>query len=136
MAGRKLFADTNLLLRHLVQNHESQGAQASDLIAASDRGEVSIIVLPVVLAECVYVLESHYKLGHAKVAEVLTVLLGSPGFKITDLTIYIDALDRYGEGKAHFVDCVLAAHGAARQVPVATFGAGFKRFSDVRVELE
>lgn len=136
MAGRKLFADTNLLLRHLVQNHESQGAQASDLIAASDRGKVSIIVLPVVLAECVYVLESHYKLGHAKVAEVLTVLLGSPGFKITDLTIYIDALDRYGEGKAHFVDCVLAAHGATRQVPVATFDAGFKRFSDVRVELE
>lgn len=136
MAERKLFADTNLLLRHLVQDHESQATQASGLIAASDRGDVSIIVLPVVLAECVYVLESYYRFGRAKIAEVLGILLEGPGVEIADLTIYIDALDRYGDGKAHFVDCVLAAHGAARQVPVATFDAGFKRFSDVRVELE
>lgn len=136
MASRQLFADTNLLLRHLVQDHERHAAQASDLIAASDRGEVSIIVLPVVLAECVYVLESHYKYGQTKIAEVLSTMLTGPGVAILDLPIYMDALDRYGDGKAQFVDCVLAAHGAARKVPIATFDAAFKRFSDVRVELE
>ena len=32
-----------------------------------------------------------------------------------------DALDRYRLTKAHFVDCLLAAHAAADKVPVATF---------------
>jgi predicted nucleic acid-binding protein len=55
--------------------------------------------------------------------------------EIGDAAVCLDALDRYGRTKCHFVDCLVAATAAARGVPVATFDEGFRRFADVTVDL-
>jgi predicted nucleic acid-binding protein len=67
---------------------------------------------------------------------VLERLISSPGVEISDLTMHLDALNRYAGTKAHFVDCLIAAVAVAKDVPVSTFDSDFRSFADVRVETE
>jgi predicted nucleic acid-binding protein len=134
MSQRRLL-DTNLIVRHLVQDHERHAQAAAKLFAACDRGELTLVILPAVLAECVFILESFYQNPRAAIARALRSLLRSPGIELAESAIYLDALDRYGRSKVHFVDCVIAATAAAHDWPVATFDADFRKFSDVTVNL-
>ena len=134
MSKRKL-VDTNLIVRYLVQDHEKHAKAAGKLFDACDRGDVVIVVLPAVLAECVFVLESFYEHPRGEIASALGRLISSPGVAI-DAAIHLDALDRYRKTKVHFVDCLIAATAAARDMPVASFDQDFRRFTDVRVETE
>ena len=116
MSKRRL-ADTNLIVRHLVQDHPAHAKIAARLVAACDRGDLTLVVLPAVLAECVFVLESFYEHPRADIARVMSALVGSPGIELADLAIHLDALRRYGETRAHFVDCTIAATAATVNLP-------------------
>lgn len=131
---RRRLVDTNLIVRYLVQDHAKHAKAAERLFHACDRGDVVIVLLSVVLAECVFVLESFY--GHARgdIALALGRLISSPGVEIGGTAIHLDALDRYRETKVHFVDCLIAATAASENMPVASFDQDFRRFNDVRVE--
>ena len=133
MSKRRL-VDTNLIVRYLVQDHERHARAAGKLFDACDRGDVVIVVLPAVLAECVFVLESFYEHPRGDIASALGRLISSPGVEISGAAINLDALDRYRRTKIHFVDCLLAATAAAEDTPVASFDQDFRKFTDVRVE--
>ena len=47
MSKRRLI-DTNLIVRYLVQDHEKHAAAAGKLFDACDRGELVVVLLPVV----------------------------------------------------------------------------------------
>jgi predicted nucleic-acid-binding protein len=132
---KRRLVDTNLIVRYLVQDQEKQAKAAGKLFEACDRGELAIVVLPAVLAECVFVLESFYKHARGDIASALGTLISSPGVEIAEPKVHLDALDRYRKTKVHFVDCVIAAAAAAEKIPVATFDRDFRKFADVRVEL-
>lgn len=134
MSERRL-VDTNLIVRYLVQDHEKHAKAAGRVFDACDRGEVVIVVLPAVLAECVFVLESFYKHPRGDIASALGRLISSPGVEISGATIHLEALDRYRKTKVHFVDCMVAATAAAENTPVASFDQDFRKFTDVRIEI-
>ena len=135
MSKRRL-VDTNLIVRYLVQDHEKHAKAAGRLLEACDRGEVVIVVLPTVLAECVFVLESFYEHPRADIASAFSRLVSSPGIEISEVAIHLDALDRYKRTKIHFVDCLIAATAVVEKVAVASFDQDFRKFTDVRVETE
>lgn len=128
--------DTNLIVRHLVQDHALHAKAAGQLFEASDRGEITLVILPAVLAECVFVLESFYQHPRADIARVLSDLISSPGLELEDLPAHLDALKRYGATRVHFVDCMVAATAVARGFRVATFDQDFQKFADVRIDLD
>ena len=134
MSKRRLVY-TNLIVRYLVQDHEKHAKAAGKLFDACDRGDVVIVVLPAVLAECVFVLESFYEHPRGDIASALGRLISSPGVEI-DAAIHLDALDRYRNTKVHFVDCLIAATAATEDMPVASFEQDFRKFTDVRLETE
>ena len=134
MNEKRKLVDTHLIVRYLVQDHEKHAKAAGKLFEACDRGEIEIVVLSAVLAECVFVLESFYQHPRANIAPVLSTLISSPGVEISDKAIHLDALDRYRKTKVHFVDCLLAAAANAEGIPVATFDQDFRKLSDVRIE--
>ena len=119
MSKRKL-VDTNLIVRYLVQDHEKHAKAAGKLFDACDRGDVVIVVLPTVLAECVFVLESFYEHSRGDIVSALGRLITSPGVEINGVEIHRDALHRYRKTKVHFVDCLIAATATAQDIPVAT----------------
>lgn len=133
---RRRLVDTNLIVRHLVQDHEQHARIAGRLFEACDRGELTLVFLPAVVAECVFVLESFYKKPRTDIARVLSSLLSSPGIELANQRIHLDALDRYGTSNFHFVDCMLAATAAISGCPVATLDRGFRRFADVRRDVD
>jgi predicted nucleic-acid-binding protein len=133
--SERRLVDTNLIVRYLVQDHEKHAKAAGKLFDACDRGDVVIVVLPAVLAECVFVLESFYEHPRGDIASALGRLISSPGVEI-DAAINLDALDRYRRTKVHFVDCLIAATAATENMPVASFDQDFRKFTDVRVETE
>lgn len=135
MSKRRL-VDTNLIVRYLTQDHEKHARSAGKLFEACDRGDLVIVVLPVVLAECVFVLESFYERAREDIASALGTLVSSPGVEIIELATHLDALDRYGKTKIHFVDCLIAATASAENIAVSTFDHDFRKFADVRVETD
>lgn len=134
MSKRRL-VDTNLIIRYLVQDDERHAKAAGKLFEACDRGSVVIVLLPAVLAECVFVLESFYEHSRREIAAALGTLISSPGVDIDGTAIHLDALRRYGKTKVHFVDCLIAAAASAEDIPVATFDQDFRKFADVRAEI-
>ena len=135
MSKRRL-VDNNLIVRYLVQDHEKHAKAAGRLFDACDRGDVVIVVLPAVLAECVFVLESFYEHPRGDIASALGRLISSPCVEIDGAAIHLDALDRYRKTKVHFVDCLIAATAATENMPVASFDQDFRKFTDVRVEIQ
>jgi predicted nucleic-acid-binding protein len=134
--SKRRLVDTNLIVRYLVQDHAKHARAAGKLFDACDRGDVVILVLPVVLAECVFVLESFYRHPRVNIASALGRLISSPGVAISEVTVHLDALNRYKGARAHFVDCLIAATAVANNVSVSTFDQDFRKFVDVRVETE
>jgi len=134
--SKRRLVDTNLIVRYLVQDHEKHAKAAGRLFDACDRGDVVIVVLPAVLAECVFVLESFYEHPRGDIASALGRLISSPCVEIDGAAIHLDALDRYRKTKVHFVDCVIAATAAIENMPVASFDQDFRKFTDVRVEIQ
>ena len=128
--------DTNLIVRYLVQDHDKHARAVGKLFDACDQGDLVVVVLPVVLAECVFVLESFYGHPRADIASALGRFISSPGVEISEVTVHLDALKRYKGTKAHFVDCLIAATAVAKDMPVATFDQDYRKFADVRVEME
>jgi len=133
--SEKRLVDTNVIVRHLTQDHERHAKAAGALFSACDRGELTLVILPPVLAECVFVLESFYQHPRADIARVLAELVNSPGVELPDLQVYLDALRRYAATKLHFVDCVVAAASVEKGIAVATFDGEFRKFRDVKVDV-
>jgi predicted nucleic-acid-binding protein len=135
VSKRKL-VDTHLIVRCLVQDHENHAKAAGRLFDACDRGEVVIVLLSVVLARCVFVLESFYRHPRADIAWALNRFISSPGVEIDEVAVHLDALNRFKRTKVHFVDCLIATTAAAEDLPVASFDNDFLKFAGVRVETE
>ncbi len=134
--SRRRVIDTNAIIRYLEQDDEKHGRTATRLFEACDRGDIVLAILPAVLAECIFVLESFYDHSRADIVSALTRLVSSPGVELSDLAIHLDALNRYKNTKIHFVDCLIAATAVAKNLPVASFDHDFRKFGDVRVEIE
>jgi predicted nucleic-acid-binding protein len=132
--SKRRLIDTNLVIRYLVQDHEKHAKAAGRLFEACDRGDVVIVLLSAVLAECVFVLESFYEHPRGDIASALGTLISSPSVEINEAAIHLDALHRYRKTKVHFVDCLIAATASRENIPVATFDQDFRKFADVRVE--
>lgn len=135
MSERRL-VDTNLIVRLLVDDHDEHARVADKLIAAADRGELTLVLLPTVLAECVFVLGSFYKHSRTEIAQALSALIASPGIELSGKPIQLAALDRFRNSSAHFVDCLIASTAARDDIPIATFDRDFRKFPDVRVKTD
>lgn len=135
MSKRRLL-DTNLIVRHLVQDNKSQAQVSGRLFDACDRGTLTLVVLPTVVAEVIFVLESFYEHPPRDIAAVLGRLLISPGIQLADNEIHQTALLEYAKGKQHFVDCLIAAYAREHHWTAATFDQGFRRLPEVNVSLE
>lgn len=134
--NQRRLVDTNLIVRYLVQDHEKHARVAGRLFEACDLGDLVIVVLPAVLAECVFVLESFYERSRRDIASALNTLISSPGVEMSEAEIHLEALNRYQRTKVHFVDCLIAATAVTESTPVAMFDEDLRKFTDVRVEMQ
>lgn len=117
--------DTNVWIRHLTGDPPGQAELATELIAT----ERYLDLPDVVLAECVYVLESVYGVERWRIAEMMRSALGyvshyySRGYDGTPLR----ALELYETTGLDFPDVYLLAYTEFNHYgPVATFDRAIK----------
>jgi predicted nucleic acid-binding protein len=66
-AALRAFLDTNVLIRHLTGDPPELATRATAALASAER----LLLTDLVLAECVYVLESFYEVERPRVAELM-----------------------------------------------------------------
>jgi predicted nucleic-acid-binding protein len=101
--------DTNVLVRHLVQDDPTQSRKATQVITRQCTRDEPGFINRIVLCELVWVLESAYGYSKDTIVPVLEKLLRTSQLKIDDVQAAWTAFRMYQKGKADFADCLLGA---------------------------
>ena len=106
------FIDTNVLIRHLTGDPPAAARRATKLLASGER----LLLTDLVLAECVYVLESYYEVGRQRVAELMRAALALPAIATVDPPLLGRALEVYETERIDFAEAYLVASAEATGV--------------------
>jgi predicted nucleic-acid-binding protein len=128
---KALLLDTNVLLRFVTGEPADQAQEVAGLFSAAEAGKARINVLPIVLAEAVFVLTGFYEQPKKKVAEVLAHLISCPGFHSDEQERMLRALKLFGASNIDFVDCYLAATSILGGVTVVSYDKDFDKLHGV-----
>lgn len=108
----KKFVDTNVILRYLIHDVESQQKEVDELI------ESGVATIPEVLPEVVYVLRKFYKVDRQKTSEALLRILDE--IEVAHKPVMIHAAKLYSATNLDFVDCILIGYHNVENVEVFT----------------
>src|SRR6266705_670488 len=95
------YIDTNIIIHFLAGNDVKKQAASSTLFDQIEKGEISVVVPEMVIAEVVYVLSSskYFHLPRKEVAELLAPILQFPHFIVQNRHILMRALHFYANTK-------------------------------------
>lgn len=113
--------DANVVLRFLTGDPEEMAREASELFERAERGEVSLFLPVMVVAEVVWVLRSFYGYGLAAIEETLGAFLTATGIKAENLDVVLESLHLASTRNVDFVDAYLAVRARREGAIVCTF---------------
>lgn len=99
------FIDTNVLIRHLTGDPPEVARRATALLATAEH----LLLADLVLAECVFVLESFYEVGRAEVATLMRAAIALPAVHTVDPAVLLRALELYELDRLDFAEAYLVA---------------------------
>jgi predicted nucleic-acid-binding protein len=104
-------------------------ARATAALAAADE----LLLADVVVAECVYVLESFYEVERPRIAELMRAAIALPSIKTIDSTALLRALEVYEVDRLDFAEAYLVAQAEATGVgSVLSFDKSIDRVKTVK----
>jgi predicted nucleic-acid-binding protein len=93
-------------------------ARATALLATGDE----LLLADLIVAECVYVLESFYEVPPPRVAELMRAAVALPSIRVTDEPSLLRALEVYELERLDFAEAYLVAQAEATGVgAIASF---------------
>lgn len=129
--------DTNILLRHMLQDHDDHSPRASALLLAVRKGQEKIFCPATVIFEAIHVLHGRAGLPRADIFWALNNLIELPNFVMAEQAVVIDALDFWTkQSPLDYADCYHLALTKELGMPeIYTFDRKMGRFPGVeRVE--
>ena len=118
-----------MIVRHVTGDPPDQAARATAALASGE----TLLLTDVVLAECVYVLESFYEVPRERVAELMRAAIASPNLKTVDEAALIRALEIYELVRIDFAEAYLAAQAETTGVgEILSFDRSIDRLGTVR----
>lgn len=103
------FLDTNVLLRHLLQDHPDQSPRATAFLGRIEAGEVKVRISDTIVFETVFTLQRYYKQSKADIRENLLPLIELPGIVLPGKRRSRTAFDLYVDLNLPFADAYHAA---------------------------
>lgn len=95
-------------------------ARARAALAAGER----LLLADLVLAECVYVLESFYEVERERVAELMRAAIALPSIAVLDAPLLLRALEVYEVDRLDFAEAYLIANAEATGVGAVMSSTG------------
>jgi predicted nucleic-acid-binding protein len=118
-------ADTNVLVRFLLQQPPDQYARAGALMEKVSGGQVEIRISAAVVGEVATILHHVHGQPQAEVAEALLALVSARGVQLDEQAIVVVALEHARDlTDIDFVDAYVAAKAAGDGLAVASFDKG------------
>ena len=134
---KKIFFDTNFLLRFYLDDIPAQALKAKRMVQAAKDGELLLVTDLIVICEMVWVMDSFYDLEKDVIAEKITNLYRTPGVAVCNGDTLPDALSIYVTKNIDFTDAVVASSALKNHIEyIASFdkkhmqrltGMGIKR---------
>ena len=127
-----VFVDTNVFLRHLLQDHPDHSPRATAYLRRIESGSVRAYVSDTVVFEMVFTLERHYKVPRARIAGALLPLLEMPSILLKGKRRLRRVFQLYVTHRVSFADAwhaVLAERCAGSEI--VSFDRGFDRIPGI-----
>ncbi|HUA73544.1 MAG TPA: PIN domain-containing protein [Solirubrobacteraceae bacterium] len=122
------FLDTNPIIRHLTGDPPEMAARATAALSAGE----DLMLADVIVAECVYVLESFYEVERSRVAELMRAAIAMPSIMTVDGPSLLRALEVYELDRLDFAEAYLVAQAESTGVDaILTFDQSVDRVRSV-----
>jgi predicted nucleic-acid-binding protein len=116
------------VVRHLTGDPPEMAARATAALA----GEQDLLLTDLVLAECVYVLESFYEVERPRVADLMRSAIGLRTIKTVDPAVLLRALEAYELDRVDFAEAYLVAQAEVTGVnAILSFDRSIDRIETV-----
>ena len=103
------FLDTNVILRHLLNDVPEQSARARALLLRIEAGELRVRTAETVVFEIVFTLQRVYKKTPREIRDVLLPILELPAISLSGKPVLREALRLYADAALPFADAYHAA---------------------------
>ena len=113
---KKVFFDTNFLLRFYLADISSQSSKAKRTVEAAIEGSILLVTDLIVVCEMVWVMDSYYQLEKQEIFEKITNLFETPGIFILNGEILPKALSFYVERDIDFTDAIIGASALKQNI--------------------
>lgn len=104
---KKVFFDTNFLLRFYLDDIADQSAKAKKMVQAAKDGALLLVTDLIVICEMVWVMDSHYRLDKKQIAEKMNNLYQTAGLVVLNGDILPEALAVYVDKNIDFTDALI-----------------------------
>ncbi len=130
------FLDTNILLRHLLQDHPDHSPRATAYLRRVEEGTIKVRTAETVIFETVFTLQRLYKQPKAAIRDALLPLIELPGMVLPGKRRFRRAFALYVDQNLPFAD---AYHAALMQslklTEIVSFDGDFDKIAGItRVE--
>jgi predicted nucleic acid-binding protein len=98
------FLDSNVLLRHLLQDHPQQSPRATAYLARIEHGEIKVRTADTVVFETVFTLQRQYGVPKEEIRDNLLPLLELPGIVLPGKRRLRKVFDLYVDLNLPFAD--------------------------------
>jgi len=111
--------DTNALVRLLVEDDPEQAAIVQQLVLFAEKKSIPLLILPEVLLETVWVLESVYNCQRSEIGKFLQALIATATFTMPDEALIRIVVRQYQRG-TDFADALITSQ-AKKEMALALF---------------
>lgn len=102
--------DANIIIRFLTNDDATQSPKAYRLFERAVEGELTLLLHPLIVAECCCVLESkRYGYSKKEIADTFNQIISASGIKTIEKETIQKALFGYSNDNVDFVDAFLSA---------------------------
>ncbi|MEW6276379.1 MAG: type II toxin-antitoxin system VapC family toxin [Bacillota bacterium] len=124
-----LWVDANVVLRFITGEPPEMAAQALELMARAENGEVCLRLPHLVVAEIVWVLSSFYQFTKREIADTLVSFIDADGIQVDNSDLVIQALQDMAKKNVDFADAYLAALARQKKESVCSFDNDFEKLN-------
>jgi len=130
------FVDTNIFLRVAVKEDEKSFSQCSLFLKTAEAGKIKIVTSNFVLAECVWVLESFYKIKKNKILKILKGIRALRNIKLEDDVDLGTAMRIFSKINVKYIDALIASNPniQAKKLEVVSYDKDLDKIGVIRKE--
>ncbi len=118
---RRVWADANLIIRLLTNDPPNMATRAAHFMDRAASGEFRLMITPLVVAECFWVLTRFYRQQKGEVVDALQAVCLQAGTELLERAVTQTTLTLMAQKNVDFVDAYLAAHALTAGEAVASF---------------